>query len=212
MNPSVYARAWVVAVALGAACGGSTAPLGETAPDASAPSAEASPPAPQGTCPSAKPANGGACTATYLECEYGSSPVLACNTVATCEASLWTITPPDGSPNECPRSQGLECPATFVAASTAKGQCQPFGLACDYPEGRCECGVGAGPVPTDAAAAARWNCQEPAAGCPRPRPRLGAQCSQDGLTCDYGSCVVSGGSTVKCTGGVWMNEPFACAL
>ncbi len=167
------------------------------------------------TCPAAAPADGAACGGAYLECEFGSSPVLECDTVAICEGAHWAVTPARTSPADCPPALSLDCPATFVTASTAStgsAPCRPFGVSCDYPQGRCECGVGMGPVPSDAAASARWSCQEPAAGCPRPRPRLGAACEEGGQTCDYGSCSVPGGSTVKCANGAWRNEPFACAL
>jgi hypothetical protein len=53
-----------------------------------------------------------------------------------------------------------------------------------------------------------WQCFTPASGCPNPRPDLGTACSDDGLTCDYGSC--NGGIAEICQGGYWQEQQTAC--
>jgi hypothetical protein len=45
-------------------------------------------------------------------------------------------------------------------------------------------------------------------GCPEPRPRIGAACTQSGLECDYGACF--GGVALDCQGGYWQQAQVAC--
>jgi hypothetical protein len=87
--------------------------------------------------------------------------------------------------------------------------CSPNDAYCDYPEGRCSCTNDLGlPTPTPT-----WACQDPSdPSCPLPRPHLGTACMQEGLSCDYGSCTVLGGSAQQCTGGVWVESNYACAV
>jgi hypothetical protein len=156
------------------------------------------------------PAMGDSCSREALECEYGSSAVPACDTVATCTKARWTLQAPAPG-DECPSTRSSKCPASFAAASLAL-HCDSLGMICDYPTGRCACTDGAGPVPLDASAAARWHCQQPGANCPKPRPLLGSVCSSDGLSCDYGTCTVPEGSGEACADGLWQTSSFACAL
>jgi hypothetical protein len=163
-----------------------------------------------GPCPGAAPGNGSPCAREGLECEYGAGLVPGCDTVGTCDSGRWTVQAP-ASGAECPSTRPSGCPGSFATASLA-GHCEPLGLICDYPTGRCACTDGTGPVALDASAAARWHCQEPGANCPRPRPPLGSACTSDGESCDYGSCTVPGGSGAACADGLWTTMPFACAL
>jgi hypothetical protein len=175
--------------------------------DASKPSDGGAAPGP---CPAAAPHGGSSCDHDMLECEYGSALVPGCDTVATCKSGLWAVEAP-ASGSQCPVTRPSGCPASFAEASLA-GHCEPLGTICDYPTGRCACTVGAGPIPIDASAAARWRCQEPGPNCPKPRPPLGSACASDGLSCDYGSCTVPEGSAETCADGVWRTMAFACAL
>jgi hypothetical protein len=163
-----------------------------------------------GPCPSGPPAAGASCAPEGLECEYGLSPVPTCDTVATCQMARWSLQAP-ASGDDCPATRSSQCLGTFAVASL-EAHCDPLGLVCDYPTGRCGCSVGSGPVPLDASAAARWHCQEPGSDCPRPRPPLGSACTSDGTSCDYGSCTVPGGSGENCSNGLWQTYAFACAL
>ncbi len=163
-----------------------------------------------GPCPSVAPGKGSSCAREALECEYGTGNVPGCDTVATCDAGRWTVQAPTTG-DQCPSTRPSGCPASFATATLA-GHCEPLGLICDYPTGRCACTDGTGPIPLDASAAARWHCQEPGANCPRPRPPLGSACTSDGESCDYGSCTVPGGSGEACADGLWTTMPFACAL
>jgi hypothetical protein len=83
--------------------------------------------------------------------------------------------------------------------------CTPDGLACAYPEGQCNCAdtlpiSNSGPV---------WQCTTPT-GCPEPRPRIGSECTQDGLQCDYNACI--GGVAFQCTNGIWRQAEVGCPL
>ncbi len=161
-------------------------------------------------CPSALPTAGHACAPSGLECEYGKSTVEACNSVATCGSSGWQIRGSSTTAN-CAAGVGPQCPASY-ASVLQNTHCANFGLDCDYAMGRCACAVLSGPVVLDASAAARWICQEPAMGCPKPRAPLGSPCAQDGLFCDYGTCSIAGGSAEQCTGGIWKTANTACPL
>jgi hypothetical protein len=102
------------------------------------------------------------------------------------------------------------CPATF--ASVPRGTpCTPNNGYCDYPEGRCACAIlfAGPPQPSNQP---QWACQDPAQGCPTPRPRLGTPCVSSPSTCDYGTCTVPGGYAEGCTNGIWATVPWGCAL
>jgi hypothetical protein len=154
-------------------------------------------------------------------CEYGTSPVQSCDVVTTCNSMKeWTVTPAGGT--DCGAPLSPNCPATFDVALMG-GTCSNADLVCDYPVGRCECvpsGLVAQPLVgnppimlIDASLPAdHWVCQDPdTTDCPLPRPRLGVFCSKAGVSCDYGSCSIVGGTTEICQGGVWQNAgPVAC--
>lgn len=150
-------------------------------------------------CPSAQPTGDNtACGPNGLQCEYGASPNPSCNELWECLNGTWSGGGP-GSPG-CPAGT---CPAQF--SGVPQGQaCMPDGFDCAYAEGQCDCSsTGLGGTSTTPT----WQCFQPA-GCPQPRPKLGAACSQEGLSCDYGSC--SGGVAETCTGGYWREANVAC--
>lgn len=84
---------------------------------------------------------------------------------------------------------------------------------CNYPQGRCACTEGGGPVRVspDGGLTTFWACQDPTAGCPVPRAPLGSACTQN-ITCDYGSCDIPGGTAETCDGGVWKEALTPCPL
>jgi hypothetical protein len=168
------------------------------------------------SCPSSPPAQGAACSPacepstspTCLTCEWGTSVDPSCNDQATCANGAWQVR--GHTPGDCkPGTPGAMCAPSFAAVPRT-ASCSPYGGVCDYPQGRCQCNVPAGPFPVDAAAAAVWLCQDPASGCPSPRPLYGSACTDEGLRCDYGTCDILGGTVEVCTGGVWTPTIGAC--
>jgi hypothetical protein len=161
-------------------------------------------------CPASPPGDGGACGPQGLSCEWGSSPVEDCDTMALCNGGRWQVTTPGPGGLDCHPGPQATCPSSF-ASVPREAHCSPYGVYCDYPEGRCACSVPPGPgFPADASAEAEWLCQDPAAGCPQPRPPVGSVCSQDGLQCDYGACDIPGGNAETCQGGLWIEGGVAC--
>jgi hypothetical protein len=186
------------------ACGGATLdPLDDGGTDSS-PANDAG-----SYCPSSPPAQNAACSKNGLWCEYGNNPSITCNTTAQCANGSWIVTvgadcftPPNSS----------ACAATFDSVPVGQSCGNLAGTFCSYEKGQCGCTVPNGPVPEDASAAAKWFCDEPAAGCPMPRPRLGTACTSEGLECDYSPCVLPTGASLVCQGGAWENQPYGCAL
>ena len=192
--------------ALVVACGGVTrgGPGGGTGSDAGDGGGVESP------CPGSPPGDGSACGPQGLTCEWGASPVEACDEVALCNGGRWQVTAQGPGGLDCMPGASGTCPSSFASVSR-ESHCSPYGLYCDYPQGRCACTVAAGPgFPADASAAALWLCQDPAPGCPEPRPLLGSACAQEGLQCDYGSCDIPGGTAEACQGGLWTEAGVAC--
>ncbi|MGH7285229.1 MAG: hypothetical protein ACRELY_27215 [Polyangiaceae bacterium] len=153
-------------------------------------------------CPGSIPAAGTPCTIDGLICEYGSSDLEFCNTVAKCTSGTFDITPPeDACQNEL--DAGGTCPAT-LGEIEAGSACPTFGQACTYAEGSCGCGF-------VNHSADEWVCDtSPGAGCPTPRPKLGSTCSPNGLMCDYGACTILGNPDMACDGGVWFDVTVPC--
>jgi hypothetical protein len=150
----------------------------------------------------AAPTAGADCPRVGLECEYGTSPELACNQLADCTAMGWTVT--DGTTGCVTGS----CPKRY-AGITNGGVCMDPGLVCAYADGTCNCAVQAGPIRPGGLD--RWACFDVAQGCPSPRPNIGDPCPTDGTTCNYGVC--SGGFELVCRDGIWQEGPHApCAL
>jgi hypothetical protein len=161
-------------------------------------------------CPSQVPSAKMSCSPQGLECEYGSNPVQGCDEVSTCEGTWATQVPTD---SKCAVGVGPGCPLTFEAVPQGSS-CSDNGLVCNYPRGRCACASSlGGPIMfVDGAVPAHWACQDPAtAGCPTPRAPLGSACTQNGLSCDYGSCSVPGGTTQECEDNRWTALLTPCA-
>jgi hypothetical protein len=134
-----------------------------------------------------------------------------CDSVATCETTWQTTAPSD---SKCSAGIGAGCPATFASAAVGAA-CSTNGLVCNYPLGRCACAssLGGPVILSDAGIQGHWACQDPGtAACPMPRAPLGSACSPDGLSCDYGTCRVPGGTAEKCAGGIWNPASVACPL
>jgi hypothetical protein len=163
-------------------------------------------------CPASAPAGGTPCTTLGLTCEYGTDPDRACNTVAACAHSgAWSVTAAEPAP-ACPTpAHSGSCPATYGAVPVGSA-CASTDLACAYPEGRCECLV---PLsgPPHVGGGSFWACDQPGAGCPQPRPRLGSPCTAPAsAACDYGGCSLPNGVSLVCQQGVWTEGPKACPL
>lgn len=203
-NASAMKRLVLVLVAL-AACGGVTLdPIDDGGADASPTNDAGSP-----YCPTSPPTQNASCSKNGLWCEWGSDPNLNCNTTAQCANGSWIvnqgascITPPNSS----------SCPATFASVPVNQLCGDLVGTTCEYAQGACGCAVPSGPYPEDASAVAKWYCDDPAAGCPTPRPKLGTSCNSEGLECDYSPCTLPTGASIVCQGGTWANQPFGCAL
>jgi hypothetical protein len=121
-------------------------------------------------CPPAPaPIAGSSCTTAGLECEYGLSTVLGCDTLATCTGGAWSITAasaPDSGLG-CDHPNGATCPPTLIAAAAPDaGTCSVAGTLCDYLTGRCECTQGSGGVVILIDAGYHWTCVDPGAGLP----------------------------------------------
>jgi len=167
-------------------------------------------------CPPAPaPIAGSSCTRAGLECEYGLSTVLGCDTLATCTGGAWSITPasaPDSGLG-CDHVNGATCPPTLIAAAAPDaGTCSVAGTLCDYLTGRCECTQGSGGVVILVDAGYHWTCVDPGPDCPPlPRPKLGASCAEPPTnTCEYGSCAIIGGTSQSCDDGVWQQTMVLC--
>lgn len=162
-------------------------------------------------CPSSAPAAGSACGTQGLECEYGTDPDLACETIARCDSTGWTVTPPatNGCPTQPPASS---CPASY--ASVPQNQTCTTAASCTYPQGTCSCEVYCGSqYPTghmcEAGTPMTWQCNGPMQGCPASRPLVGSACTDNGLMCDYGDCNAIG---VVCTSGTWHTMHNGCPI
>jgi hypothetical protein len=146
------------------------------------------------TCPATPPEDGAACADGALgTCEYGDDVLWGCDTIASCSMGTWSVSStPIGM--TCPSTLDSRCPSSFADAM-AGTSCAPAGLACLYPEGKCQCGQGA-----------VFTCNVPAAGCPATRPRIGTPCSGDCPAWGNGGC---DGQSMECTCGAW--HPIYCA-
>jgi hypothetical protein len=164
------------------------------------------------SCPPSPPEAGAPCAP--IICEYGSSNVYDCDTIAVCwlvtvppampgPSWAWIVSNPDAGGVSCQTPPQGACPASFDAVSRDAG-CAGAPSFCDYAQGRCRCKAEPGaPGPT-------WSCQDPAPSCPRPRARLGSDCWQNGLKCAYDPCGASDGIEQICANGVWTRLPVDC--
>lgn len=161
---------------------------------------------PSAICPVSVPTENSSCSHEGAECEYGTNTDYLCNTIAMCQGGQWLYSKGTGA--MCSTGLGPDCPAQSSLVDVG-GACSPYGERCNYPDYVCECSYPAGP-PT---ANPEWECENPAQGCPIPRPRLGSACNAPAsLSCDYGSCTVSGGVRLSCQAGAWVRESVACPL
>ena len=211
--------AFPVASTLVVSCGGSTTDLGPSSADGSTSDgggrSDASTDAASfgdakksddaalsAECPSSVPTTGDSCTVDGLECEYGTSDLLFCNTLARCTGGSFNVTgPEEACANEL--DAGGTCP-TSRDQIEAGSSCPTFSQVCEYAEGSCGCGF-VGHVSD------QWVCDTPAgSGCPAPRPKLGSVCSSNGLACNYGSCTILGNPSMICDGGIWFQANVAC--
>jgi hypothetical protein len=148
-------------------------------------------------CPPSFPMNvGGSCPAVGLECEYGTSPKLACNQLAQCEATGWT----HPAPGTCGSSS---CPLSYDSV-TDGDRCDVPGSICAFPKGTCNC---AQPSVLRGPATPSWDCIDATTACRSPRPDLGTPCT-GGATCNYGAC--EGDIEIQCTGGKWQEVNTLC--
>jgi hypothetical protein len=154
-------------------------------------------------CPEAVPADGTPCSSVNLRCEYGTSAVVACNTIAYCELEplRFTITTPDPSCPITPPTNPSDCPSTY-AGITGGSVCTTNQEECGYPDGQCDCDSNLGSL--------TWTCVAQPAACPPSVPRFGAPCSTEGISCNYFSCD-KGGAEAFCQGGVWNGGAGGCA-
>jgi hypothetical protein len=184
-------------------------PPSDAGPDAPIPQDSSAPWSP--ICPVDQPAIGSACSLPSgmdIEgtlCEYGKLQFdPGCDTVLTCNEGHWanaeseSSCSPDG-PNSA------QCPATYADTMDDGGACSDDNLHCAYPEGVCVCSMGfGGPIEIDGGST--WSCN-PGAGCPVPRPRLGAACTASNQSCQYLSCQFA----ETCQDGYWQGEFEGCA-
>jgi hypothetical protein len=101
---------------------------------------------------------------------------------------------------------GETCASTYAAVPVGQ-PCSAQGFACGYPQGDCYCSLGGGPV---SMGPPKWICVATPAGCPGPRPNIGAACSQPGLSCNYGACL--GGVQLQCEEGQWQEQEVPCPV
>ncbi|MGH7295459.1 MAG: hypothetical protein ACRELB_11025, partial [Polyangiaceae bacterium] len=162
-------------------------------------------------CPASAPSAGAACASVGLECEYGNDLNVDCDTIARCDSTGWTLTPPaaQGCPTPAP---GTDCPGSY-AAVPQQATCSTA-ATCAYPEGTCSCEVYCGPQypvghPCEGGTPMTWQCTGAPQGCPAARPRVGSACSTDGQSCDYGDCNAIG---VVCRDGTWHTQMNGCPV
>jgi hypothetical protein len=155
-------------------------------------------------CPSEVPKDGDPCSIVNLRCEYGSSLVAECNTIAYCylKPLRFMVTSPAAACPLSPPTNSAACPATY--AQIPQGSACSATVDCVYPEGQCDCGL-------SQAESDGWKCQAQPAGCPALPPRFGSACSPSDLQCNYFSCEPSG-AYAFCSDGVWNGGPGGCAI
>lgn len=193
--------AWLVPVALVAACGGKT-DIGVPGQDAAVVDAGQDVfvhPTPSLPCPTAQPQDGTTCSHEGVQCEYGDDPRWSCNWIASCSNGSWSVTTSNDAWCPTPPKNPPACPASYASVPQG-GACGEVDTPCQYPEGWCTCMIGWGPPEQDGGQPENfWECSSgPSAGCPSTRPRLGTSCAQPGVECDYAPCDEPSGLSVTC--------------
>ncbi len=146
-------------------------------------------------CPDTQPATGQPCSGAAA-CEYGRAWWdVSCDTVMHCTAGAWAID--DVSSESCfpePGPNSAACPSDPMTVRP-ESACDTPAL-CHYGQGAF-CACQATSQAPDAGLG--WICG-PDPTCPSTRPRLGASCDADGLTCGYGD---ESGFEMECQSGAW---------
>jgi len=165
-------------------------------------------------CPDAMPADGVACTPEDQHCEYGSNNGTCGNPTTDCIGGVWRQPPPTPGVACLPSDT---CPSSRSAIKVGQA-CGQENLECNYPgQGRCTCfeqGFGGLPPynPDGGIPPNIWTCENPQAGCPADRPRIGSACDSSGASsCFYGDCNMPDSVELQCVDGTWADEPYACA-
>jgi hypothetical protein len=179
-------------------------PVDASALDSGPPRADASTP----PCPAEMPVVGSACSRPYFACEYGASPLLACDSLVACEDGTWTMQPARDDQGACEPPLAPACPATRAEVDRTS-PCEVVG-DCTYADGSCQCVLpGSEEDYPDSGAASgllgEWVCVDPA--CPFPRPRIGDACSTPNQNCYYVVCGYAEYCTVD---GYWMYADVYC--
>jgi hypothetical protein len=99
-----------------------------------------------------------------------------------------------GSPHDAAFDNDPRCPPSFGAT----GACTSDGVACRYPQGRCDC---ARPCSGVFIPDASWSCSQFTAQCPDDPPAKGSACPSDGAHCLYPGCCTTNDFT--CVQGHW---------
>src|SRR5579863_7613103 len=97
----------LVAAGAASACGGASGSLGGGTGDDGGTSGEGGGGSP---CPSTSPGDGSACAPQGLTCEWGSSPVQDCDTLAFCNGGRWQVTNPGPGGLACKPGPASMCP------------------------------------------------------------------------------------------------------
>jgi hypothetical protein len=165
-------------------------------------------------CPVVHPTGAGACLNVGALCEYARVVYdnklqydVGCDLLYKCVAGAWSETSLANEYGCVPDApNATSCPTSYGAITSATNdKCSDDNLRCEYPEGVCVCSPPmGGPALLDAEAILLWSCN-PSAGCPMPRPRLGASCSTT-LSCTYQSCEFG----ESCIDGYWQQGGVAC--
>lgn len=154
-------------------------------------------------CPAEAPADGDPCPEVGLACEVDSGVVLVCRARVQCTQNGWLSVAPGCSSDPIPDP---DCPA-----SEPSGDCDVAmdpGL-CTFGDTLCGCSDCLG---GPCGGQAQWVCAAPPdPPCPPVAPKLGADCTEEGLSCVYGACPLGGTSGGRtCSEGAWVEDIVAC--
>ena len=156
-------------------------------------------------CPLVPPTGGACGLPNGSVCEYGSDELVSCREHVICSNGQWSF-----PPGACPVLDKAGQNGCLADATGAGSDCATNGQICDMGGGQlCECGACfGGPCMTKTT----WACSgPPGQGCPALAPDTGQPCATDGLTCNYGVGCSFSSAQRSCVGGVWVDQPLACA-